>query len=169
MRWWQAAAGSIALLAATPASASTLRVGDPAPDFQVTTLDGHRVHLHDLRGQVVVLNFWATWCVPCRGELPVLDSYYRVLHDHGLQVFAVTTEDSLPEYQLHRVFGAMAITPVRHISSPYAVMGGVPTNYIIGRDGRLRYARAAAFDLAALNRLLVPLLNEPAPQPVPAA
>ena len=126
-------------------------------------MDGHHVWLHDLRGQVVVLNFWATWCVPCRAELPLLDSYTRTLQDHGLRVFAVTTEDSVPIPLLHRLFAAMTITPARAISRPYAIMRAVPTNYIIGRDGRLRYAQAGAFDLAALNHLLVPLLNEPAP------
>jgi len=150
--------------AATPASAVDPRVGEPAPDFQLTLVDGAHVRLSELRGQVVVLNFWATWCVPCRTELPLLDGYYRIMLPHGLRVFAATTEDSVPLYQLRRVFAAMAIGAVRDIHGPYhPIQGAVPTNFVIDRAGRVRYAASGAFNLDALNHILVPLLNEPAP------
>ena len=139
------------------------KVGDVAPDFQMTLIDGTKVSLSDLRGKVVVLNFWATWCVPCRAELPTLDSYYEIQQKAGLRVFAVTTEDSLPLFQLKKLFAVMHIPAVRKLKGPYEIMKGVPTNYIIDRSGHVRYAKAAAFDLDALNRILVPLLKEPAP------
>lgn len=149
---------------ATAGMATEPRVGQPAPDFQLTLVDGTHVRLSELRGQVVVLNFWATWCVPCRAELPMLDGYYRIVQRHGLRVFAATTEDSVPLNQLRRVFAAMAIGAVRNIRGPYhPIQGAVPTNFVIDRAGRVRYAAAGAFDLDALNRILVPLLNEPAP------
>ena len=152
--------------AMAPVMAREPRVGEPAPDFQLTLVDGSHVRLADLRGQVVVLNFWATWCVPCRTELPMLDGYYRVAQRHGLKVFAATTEDSVPLYQLQRVFAAMAIGAVRNMRGPYApIGGGVPTNFVIDRAGRIRYAAAGAFNLDDLNRVLIPLLNEPAPSP----
>jgi cytochrome c biogenesis protein CcmG/thiol:disulfide interchange protein DsbE len=150
-------------VAAAPAAAAEPRVGQPAPDFELTLVDGSHVRLSDLRGQVVVLNFWATWCVPCRTELPTLDRYFRIVQRHGLRVFAVTTEDSVPLYQLQHVFAAMAIGAVRNIHGPYRPLDGVPTNYVIDRAGRVRYAAAGAFNLDALNRILIPLLNEPAP------
>ena len=147
-----------------PAAATEPRVGQPAPDFQLTLVDGTHVRLSELRGQVVVLNFWATWCIPCRQELPMLDGYYRVAQRHGLRVYAATTEDSLPLYQLRRVFAAMAIGAVRNMRGPYApIQGAVPTNFVIDRAGRVRYASAGAFTLEDLNRVLIPLLNEPAP------
>ncbi|WP_157217563.1 TlpA family protein disulfide reductase [Flavisphingomonas formosensis] len=153
-----------ALLLAEPAwAAQPPRVGDAAPDFQVTLMDRGKVSLADLRGQVVVLNFWATWCGPCRQELPLLDTYYELQKGYGLKVFAVTTEDSLPLYKMRKLFEALHITPARGIKGPYAPLGGVPTNYVIDRAGRVRYARAGAFDLDELNAILVPLLKEPAP------
>jgi peroxiredoxin len=151
---------------ATPVSAGggKVKIGEPAPDFTLTLIDGTKVTRDQLRGQVVVLNFWATWCVPCRAELPTLDSYYNMRKDAGLRVFAVTTEDSLPAYQLKKLFAVMHIPPVRKVKGPYDVIGdAVPTNIVIGRDGRVRYAKAGAFDLARLNEILVPLLREPAP------
>ncbi|MGN6375557.1 MAG: TlpA family protein disulfide reductase [Sphingomonas sp.] len=139
------------------------RVGDVAPDFQLTLVDGSKVSLAQLKGDVIVLNFWATWCGPCRQELPTLDAYYEAQRKAGLKVFAVTTENSLPAYQLKKLFAVMHIQPVRRIKGPYQPMEGVPTNFVIGRDGRIRYAKAAAFDLDDLNRVLVPLLREPRP------
>ncbi len=132
-------------------------------------MDGSKVSSADLRGQVVVLNFWATWCVPCKKELPLLDRYYEMQKAHGLRVFAITTEDSLPLYQLKKLFAVMHIQPTRKIKGKYDTLGGVPTNYIIDRAGRIRYAKAAAFDLDDLNRELVPLLAEPVPAPVPVS
>jgi cytochrome c biogenesis protein CcmG/thiol:disulfide interchange protein DsbE len=140
-------------------------VGEIAPPSELTLLDGTKVKLSDLHGQVVVLNLWATWCVPCRKELPLLDRYYQIQKPRGLRVFAVTTEDSLPLYRLKPLFAAMTIEPTRKISGTFKkINDAVPTNYIIDRAGKVRYAKAGAFTLDTLNQELVPLLNERAPQ-----
>ena len=142
------------------AGESGLKVGQPAPDAELTLIDGSKVHLADLRGQVVVLNFWATWCGPCKTELPLLDGYYRLRRPAGLRVFAITTEGSLPLYRLKPVFERLAIPSAWRIRGPYAATGALPTNYVIDRSGTIRYAKAGAFDLDELNALLVPLLRE---------
>jgi thiol-disulfide isomerase/thioredoxin len=128
--------------------------------------DGTKVHLSDLRGQIVVLNLWATWCVPCRTELPLIDGYYRVAQKRGwpLKIFAVATEDDVPKYQLTKLFKALAITQTDRIrSSQFPDQDGLPTNYVIDKAGILRYAKAGAFDLDHLNAVIGPLLSEPAP------
>jgi cytochrome c biogenesis protein CcmG/thiol:disulfide interchange protein DsbE len=157
---------------AIPVSAGSekVKVGEQAPDFTLTLIDGTKIKRDELRGQVVVLNYWATWCGPCRQELPLLDAYYDLQKAHGLRVFAVATEDSVSPYFMKKLFAAMHMQPTRKIKGPYEVIGNaVPTNIIIGRDGRVRYAKAGAFTLDALNQLLVPLLKEPAPPPLPTA
>jgi cytochrome c biogenesis protein CcmG/thiol:disulfide interchange protein DsbE len=151
------------LFLAPPALAREPKVGQPAPDFTLTLVSGQQVTLAELRGQVVVINFWATWCGPCRQELPLLDSFYHLARKYGLRVFAVTTEDSVPEIQLHKLFDKLTIEPIHRIKGPYRENGKVPTNYVIDRAGVLRYAAAGAFNLDMLNELLVPLLQERTP------
>lgn len=141
-------------------------VGEIAPEAQLTLVDGTKLDLGAMRGDVVVLNFWATWCVPCRTELPILDTYYQLQKRHGLRVYAVTTEDSVPLYKLKPLFARLKIGSARRIKGPYGpIDGGVPTNYIIDRSGKLRYAKAGALTLEILNEELVPLLREDAPAP----
>ena len=154
------------LFLAAPALARAPIVGQPAPDFSLTLVNGQKVTLADLRGQVVVINFWATWCGPCRAELPLLDNYYKQTRKYGLRVFAVTTEDSVPEAALHKLFDVLTIEPVHRIKGPYSENGQVPTNFVIDRAGVVRYAAPGAFTLDALNEVLIPLLKEPAPAAV---
>lgn len=159
----------LALLVTAQPAHARISVGKPAPEATLNLVNGQKISLSSLRGQVVVLNFWATWCVPCRTELPMLDAYYRAQQQHGLRVFAITTEDSVPLARMTRLFSVMAIDPVKRVRGPYEAGDAVPTNIIIDRAGVVRYFKAGAFDLDDLNTLLVPLLREPAPAAVGAA
>ena len=78
-------ASALALaIAMTPSHATaTIKVGDRAPKFAMTLIDGSKISSTDLHGQVVILNFWATWCGPCKAELPLLDTYYRLRKGNG--------------------------------------------------------------------------------------
>jgi thiol-disulfide isomerase/thioredoxin len=121
----------------------------------------------DLKGDVIILNFWATWCAPCRRELPLLEQFFRAYSKYGFQVLAVATEDSVPENKLRPLAAMLTIPFVKHLKGPYHELEGVPTNYIIDRSGMLVYAKASAFDVDALNAIVIPLLREPIPAPPP--
>jgi cytochrome c biogenesis protein CcmG, thiol:disulfide interchange protein DsbE len=157
------ALAAVTLLIAAPATAREARVGEPAPDFELTLIDKSKVRLSDLKGQVVVLNFWATWCVPCRTELPLLDRYYELRKARGLAMYAIATEDSLPLFKLKPLFEKMKMPSARRLRGSYSVKGGLPTNYVIDRAGIVRYAKAGAFGLDSLNAVLVPLLDQRPP------
>lgn len=154
---------ALLLLALPTGAMASPRIGQPAPNARFESVTHEKFDLASLRDKVVVINFWATWCGPCKAELPLLDAYYREMREHGLVVLAATTEDSVPEYQLKKLFGIMAITPLHRLQGPYAPLGAVPTNFVIDRAGTLRYAKAGAFTLDDLNTVLIPLLNERVP------
>ena len=155
------AAGGLLLLAAPILAAPV--VGQRAPSFHATVFDGTPIDLADLAGDVVILNFWATWCGPCKRELPLLDVYLRMRAGHGLKIVAVTTEDSIPLSRLTPLARAVAFPMVRNFRGAYGKVNLLPTSFIIGRDGILRTIQVGAFTLDELNTILVPLLNEPVP------
>lgn len=150
---------------ATALAGKTPKVGEAAPPFSLVTYDKHKVTLADLRGKVVVINHWATWCAPCKAEMPMMSAFHQRFKDRGFEIFGVTTEDSVPAFQLKRVAEVLSYPLVRTFSGNYPVLDGVPTSYVIDRRGIVRYAKATAFTGDEFIRLIVPLLNEaPPPQ-----
>ena len=138
----------------------TPRVDTPAPDFQVTTFDGRKLSLADFKGQVVVLNFWATWCGPCKRELPLLEDYHRRQHSAGLVVLAVATEDSLKPFQLRPLAKLLTLQMVKRFKGNYGEIRYLPTNFVIDRKGILRYAESGGFTQEGIEEVLGPLLAE---------
>lgn len=159
------ALGALILILIAGPAAARAKVGQVAPAFTVTTFAGEKIALEDMKGQVIVLNYWATWCGPCRRELPILSAYYRRHSARGLKILAITTEGSVPPAKLKPLEGLLSFPLISRMSGRgYGTVGGaVPTNYVIDRAGVVRYAKADAFSEAELDALLGPLLAAPAP------
>ena len=137
-------------------------VGQPAPPFSLTTLDKRTFTSTELSGQVVVLNYWATWCAPCRIEMPMMDAYLRRHPGQELRIFAIGTEDSIPATELAPLASAFSFSLVTRFSGRgYGVKSGVPTNYVIDRGGVVRHAESGAFTAAGFDGLIQPLLAAP--------
>jgi len=122
-----------------------LAKGEVAPDFELTTLDGKEVRLSDYQGKKVILNFWATWCPPCRAEMPDMQNYFEEQADReNVEILAVnlTTEDRgidkvqsfVREYEL--TFPVPMDTS-GEIGSVYQAVT-IPTSYILDTDGRVQ-------------------------------
>ncbi len=127
-------------LATRVAGADQLKLGEPAPPLVLQTLDGRSIATPDLLGQVVIATFWATWCDPCREELPLLSEYAALHARDGLQVlgFSLDGPEDLPKV---RSIAARLSFPVGLLGSPWVEAYGriwrLPVNFVIDRAGRL--------------------------------
>jgi cytochrome c biogenesis protein CcmG/thiol:disulfide interchange protein DsbE len=120
--------------------ANDLRVGAMAPPATLVTLDGRRVSTPDLLGQVVILTFWATWCVPCRDELPLLSDYAVRHSDAGLKVlgFSLDAPEQLTDVRRVAQTLRFPVGLLANSSAPgYGRIWRLPVNFTIDRAGRL--------------------------------
>jgi thiol-disulfide isomerase/thioredoxin len=117
-----------------------LRQSVPINDFTLPLLDGKNVKLSSLRGKVVFLNFWATWCPPCRGEMPSMEILYKRYRDKGIEFLAVDImEEKEQVSSFMKEFGLSfpaALDSSGAVSSMYGIRG-IPTTFIIDRQGRI--------------------------------
>jgi cytochrome c biogenesis protein CcmG/thiol:disulfide interchange protein DsbE len=141
-------------------------VGRPALPFALTTFDGAPLVLEGLRGRVVVLNFWASWCVPaCTDEAPVLEAGWRRYRDQGLVVVGVDIQDT--EAAARRFIERFGLSfpnapdPRGTVSIDYGVYG-VPETFLIDRRGRIRTKHVGAVTEQFFADRVAPLLSEPA-------
>ena len=135
-----------------------------APDFHLTTLTGEPVSRDALRGKVVLLNFWATWCPPCRVEMPGFQKIYDRKHDEGFTILGVST-DAIGSSQVASFLGEHGITyPVAlangDIVGAFGNVSTLPTSFLIDQQGRIRYEVRGMFASVALEQAVDRLLAE---------
>jgi cytochrome c biogenesis protein CcmG, thiol:disulfide interchange protein DsbE len=151
----------------TSAHANDLHVGERAPPATLVTLDGQKISTTDLQGSVVILTFWATWCEPCREELPLLSRYAEAHRGAGLRVLGFSLD--LPE----EVQGVRAVAQslsfpnglLANSSAPgYGRIWRLPVSFTIDRDGRLVddgwRDKKPVWTQERLDRIVAPLLGE---------
>jgi cytochrome c biogenesis protein CcmG/thiol:disulfide interchange protein DsbE len=163
--------GGLALgLAMTGLAAHASEVGKAARDYTITTLDKQTVSSAELKGKVVVLNYWATWCTPCKAEMVVFENYLRTHPGTDLKIYAVTTETVYSNDKLKPLQGILHFPLATKLwaRGAYGVKTGVPTSYVIDRSGVIRHAEAGAFDETSFDALVTPLLAQQV-SPVTAA
>jgi cytochrome c biogenesis protein CcmG, thiol:disulfide interchange protein DsbE len=180
-RAWRLGGGLLVVALCSPASADepavasllksvnlvAYRPGTLPPPFGGSTLDGQPLALTELRGKVVILNFWASWCLECRAEMPLLENLHRAYASRGLAIVGVNAREAARRVRRHAeelgLTFPLVLDPGGKINALYGVIG-VPTSFVVGRDGR-----AVAFGVgphewgnAPVRALLEALLAEPA-------
>ena len=131
-----------ALLLGLLGLAQASEVSGPAPDFTLRSNSGKNLKLSDFRGQVVLLNFWASWCGPCRQEMPALDKLHKRYSKLGFTVLGVNVEED--SAQAKRMLKEVRVSfPIlfdtQNTASKLYQVAAMPTTVIIDRDGNMRY------------------------------
>jgi cytochrome c biogenesis protein CcmG, thiol:disulfide interchange protein DsbE len=140
----------VALLALAAGACSQERrapeVGQPAPSYSAESLDGAAVDLAALKGKVVLLNVWATWCAPCREEIPFLQTLYDRHRGDGFEVIGVSTDTRGQDEAIREFAADFRMTypiwrdPDERVQTLFFALG-VPASYLIDREGVLRWKR----------------------------
>jgi peroxiredoxin len=127
-----------------------------APDFALQSLEGRTVRLSDLRGKAVVLNFWATWCAPCRVEMPWLVELSRQYQTRGVEVVGVSMDDpgeaaAVAQFARERGVPYTILLGNDAVGDAYGGMRLLPQTFFIGRDGRIVGSLVGVKDKSALE------------------
>lgn len=137
---------------------SGIKIGQLAPDFELTSLKGEPVKLSDFRGKKVVLNFWATWCPPCRDEMPQMQRFYSQYKDQNVVILSVdATHTEASKYPVQAFIDHWGVTfPVvldtaGDVGKTYQV-AAYPATYILDEQGVVRKKHPGAMDQKMLER-----------------
>jgi len=156
-------AACVAILWLSPAldpARAAPEIGKAAPVLVVTELDGETFNLANLRGKVVLVNYWATWCAPCRKDMPKLDAFYRRYHLQDLAIIGISVDRQSDLKKVRKVTASLAypVAMLKDIAADgFGPPDGVPITWIIDADGKVRDRMIDVRD-ELLNELVVPLL-----------
>jgi thiol-disulfide isomerase/thioredoxin len=152
-----------------PAPPPPLAAGTRAPALRIKTISGKSLSLHSLRGRVVLIDFWATWCIPCRMDAPTLEKLQREYGRHGLTVIGISMDDRStishikPFIRKYHVTYAIAASPATDQWAARAYReDGLPSQYLIDQRGIVRWSQAGfSFDEGStLSRFIRRLLAQ---------
>jgi thiol-disulfide isomerase/thioredoxin len=141
--------------------------GQPAPAIQAKLLDGTAFNLADVVGKVVIVNVWATWCAPCREEMPALDAYYRQHREQGLVLVALSMDDPKDEPKVRDVTRGYSFpVGLQHDTylNGYGRIWRLPLTFVVDRRGVLRkdqWYGDPGLDTQLLEQTVTPLLRSP--------
>jgi peroxiredoxin len=114
----------------------------PAPDLTLETMDGRQINLADQNGKVVLVNFWATWCAPCRKEIPDLINLYSEMKDEGLMIVGIAVDQEgaevvEPYVQKQDINYPIVLDPDQSTEKHFDAMYGLPTTYVVNPEGKI--------------------------------
>ena len=169
MRKWERLVGPLLILAIAVVACSGpgagasqgINVGNRAPDFTLEALDGTRVSLQDHRGKVILINFWATWCPPCRAEIPDIEAAFKARQDEGFLVLGINVEEAraivTPFVNAFEMSYPVLLDESGRLLQTYRAQG-LPMSVIIDQDGVIQARHVGFLTAADLDRYLAELL-----------
>jgi thiol-disulfide isomerase/thioredoxin len=139
-----------------PAPLRVTQVDHPlAPAFALPDLNGQQIELSKYQGKVVLVDFWATWCTPCREEIPRFVEWQKQYGDQGLQVIGISMDDGQePVREFYKKFNLNypVVMGNDKVAEAYGGVLGLPINFLVGKDGRIIKKYVGMTDLPALER-----------------
>jgi cytochrome c biogenesis protein CcmG/thiol:disulfide interchange protein DsbE len=158
------AAFLIIALSAGLAPLAAIVPNQPAPAFTLKSLDGKTLALSELKGKIVVVNFWATWCPPCRAEIPDFVEVYEQNRAKGLEIVGVSVDEMTPQQLRPFVDKNKMSYPVALVTDKilrdYGPISAIPTTFIIDKKGIIRHAEEGMMDKQTLTTLFQKLSAE---------
>jgi cytochrome c biogenesis protein CcmG/thiol:disulfide interchange protein DsbE len=154
--------GTLAVAFAGERVRAAPEIGDAAPPLVLTALDGTVIDLAKLRGKVLLVNFWATWCAPCRKEMPTFDAFYRRHRGGNFELVGISIDFARDIAKMRKAATPLAypIAWIKDISvNGFGDPDGVPITYVIDADGIIR-DKFIAVPSKLLNDVVVPLLTK---------
>ncbi len=152
------------LLAAACADAGSPQTQGPAPDFKLQDLAGNILSLGELKGKVVVLNFWATWCPPCRAEIPDIVEVYNQNKNKGLEIIGLSVDQMSAEDLISFAAGYKMSYPIafatRDIVEDYKPGNYIPATIFIDKQGQIRHKKVGPISKDELLRIFDQLIQE---------
>jgi peroxiredoxin len=135
-----------------------------APTLSINDLNGNVMHTADYKGKVVLVNFWAAWCVPCADEVPQFTALQKKYQEQGLQVIGFSVEDDATElrnfYRKYQVNYPVVPSDIK-IADAFGGVLGLPTTFVIGRDSKIHGKHNGATDFPELEQEVIALLKAP--------
>jgi len=134
----------------------------PVSAWAVTLPDGRALSSDSLKGKVVLVNFWATWCPYCRKEKPAIDAFWQDYRDRGFEVISISIDDpaeKIAAWMQDKDYAFMAAPTNASVTAAFGNVASVPTSFIVDTEGHIRHKIAGQVHYPRLEKLVTPLLG----------
>jgi cytochrome c biogenesis protein CcmG/thiol:disulfide interchange protein DsbE len=162
--WWWAAPRLMHMAAQAIVASRSLKFRSPAPDFTLENASGKKVSLTDYKGQVVLLNFWATWCGPCQVEIPWFVEFEKKYQPKGFTVLGVSMDDDgwkvVRPFLTAKSVNYPVVLGDEKVNQLYGGIEALPTTLLLGRDGRIVFIHSGLVGRDEYQKEILELLAE---------